>query len=247
MAIDAIESLEEDRILRSLLDVVLATTRTSYYATAGDDASGHVACKFDPAKIPLLPRPRPQFEIFVYSPRVEGVHFRGGRIARGGIRWSDRHDDFRTEILGLMKAQTVKNSVIVPVGAKGGFVVKQRPVERTALAGEVVACYRIFIRSLLELTDNIVDGVVVPPAGMVRYDGDDPYLVVAADKGTATFSDIANELSLERGYWLGDAFASGGSSGYDHKQMAITREAVGSRCAATSASWGSTPIASPCP
>jgi NAD-specific glutamate dehydrogenase/predicted ATPase/pSer/pThr/pTyr-binding forkhead associated (FHA) protein len=222
VAIDEIESLDEDRILRGLLDVVLATTRTSFYATAGDDASGRVACKFDPAKIPLLPRPRPEFEIFVYSPRVEGVHLRGGRIARGGIRWSDRHDDFRTEILGLMKAQTVKNSVIVPVGAKGGFVVKQRPPDQSDLAGEVVACYRTFIRSLLELTDNIVDGAVVSPPDIVRYDADDPYLVVAADKGTATFSDIANELSLEHSYWLGDAFASGGSSGYDHKQMAIT-------------------------
>src|SRR5262249_37724139 len=156
------------------------------------------------------------------SPRVEGVHLRAGPVARGGIRWSDRREDFRTEILGLMKAQTVKNAVIVPVGAKGGFVVKNPPADRDALKSEVVACYRLFIGALLELTDNLVDGKPVPPPGIVRYDADDAYLVVAADKGTATFSDVANELAIERGFWLGDAFASGGSEGFDHKEMGIT-------------------------
>ena len=170
-----------------------------------------------------MPPPRPQFEIWVYSPRTEGVHLRGGRVARGGIRWSDRREDFRTEVLGLMKAQMAKNAVIVPVGAKGGFVVKRPPPGgRDALAREVESCYRTFISGLLDLTDNLVGGEVRPPRGVVRYDGDDPYLVVAADKGTATFSDIANSISNEYEFWLGDVLASGGSSGYDHKAMGIT-------------------------
>ncbi|MDP9488143.1 MAG: NAD-glutamate dehydrogenase, partial [Actinomycetota bacterium] len=184
----------------------------------------HLSFKLDPEKIPGLPLPLPRFEIFVYSPRMEGVHLRGGGVARGGIRWSDRREDFRTEILGLMKAQTVKNAVIVPVGAKGGFVVKRPPAEggREALMEEVVACYKTLIRGMLDITDNISGDEVVPPSEVVRYDGDDPYLVVAADKGTATFSDIANGISAEYGFWLGDAFASGGSAGYDHKAMGIT-------------------------
>src|SRR5439155_3868176 len=178
--------------------------------------------KLDPGGIPDLPEPRPMFEISVYSPRMEGVHLRAGRVARGGIRWSDRREDFRTEILGLMKAQTVKNAVIVPTGAKGGFVLKRPPADRSALGEEVVECYRILVRGLLDLTDTLAGGQVVPPADVVRYDGDDPYLVVAADKGTATFSDIANALSAEYGFWLADAFASGGLTGHDHKQMGRT-------------------------
>ena len=181
-----------------------------------------LAIKLDPTLLSFLPAPRPAHEIWVYSPRVEAVHLRGGDIARGGIRWSDRRDDFRTEILGLMKAQTEKNAVIVPVGAKGGFVVKRPPADSAALRDEVLACYRAFVRGMLDLTDNLVDGTVVPPTDVVRHDGDDPYLVVAADKGTAAFSDAANDLAAEYGYWLGDAFASGGSSGYDHKEMGIT-------------------------
>ena len=162
------------------------------------------------------------FEIFVYSPRTEGVHLRAGKVARGGIRWSDRREDFRTEVLGLMKAQTVKNAVIVPTGAKGGFVLKRPPDEQEALREEVVECYPILVRGLLDLTDSLVADEAVTPTDVVRYDDDDPYLVVAADKGTATFSDIANGLSAEYGFWLGDAFASGGSTGYDHKGMGIT-------------------------
>src|SRR4029077_9431451 len=172
-----------------------------------------------------LPLPRPLFEIFVYSPRVEGVHMRFGKVARGGIRWSDRTQDFRTEILGLVKAQQVKNAVIVPVGAKGGFVPKLMPkgAPRDVVQAEGVATYRLFISSLLDITDNFApDGKIIPPECVVRYEGDDPYLVVAADKGTATFSDIANEISVAHNYWLGDAFASGGSAGYDHKVMGIT-------------------------
>ncbi len=224
-ALDGVQSLDEDRILRSLLRLVLATLRTNYFQR---DASGEVkqylSFKLDPARIPDLPPPRPMFEIFVYSPRTEGVHLRAGRVARGGIRWSDRREDLRTEVLGLMKAQTVKNAVIVPVGAKGGFVVKRPPPgdDRGALAQEVLACYRIFISGMLDVTDNIVDREVVPPADVVRHDDDDTYLVVAADKGTATFSDVANGIAGEYGFWLGDAFASGGSTGYDHKKMGIT-------------------------
>jgi glutamate dehydrogenase len=222
--LDAVKSLDEDRILRALLHLVLATLRTNWF----QDGSGpdlHPKClalKLDPSAIPDLPLPRPMFEIFVSSPRVEGVHLRAAKVARGGIRWSDRREDFRTEVLGLMKAQRVKNVVIVPAGSKGGFVVKRPPAEPGRLAQEVEACYRMFIDALLDVTDNIVDGRVVAPLQVVRYDGDDPYLVVAADKGTAAFSDIANEIALARGFWLGDAFASGGEHGYDHKEMGIT-------------------------
>jgi glutamate dehydrogenase len=216
-SIDAVDSLDEDRILRSFLAVVRAMLRTNHF-----QAKPYLSFKLDPARVPVLPAPRPRFEIFVYSPRVEGVHLRGGAVARGGLRWSDRREDFRTEILGLMKAQMVKNALIVPVGAKGGFVVKRPPAERERLADEVVACYRTFISGLLDLTDTVRDGRVVPPPDVVRHDGDDPYLVVAADKGTATFSDIANGIAEDYGFWLGDAFASGGSAGYDHKAMGIT-------------------------
>jgi glutamate dehydrogenase len=216
-SIDAVDSLDEDRILRSFLAVVRAMLRTNHF-----QAKPYFSFKLDPARVPVLPAPRPRFEIFVYSPRVEGVHLRGGAVARGGLRWSDRREDFRTEILGLMKAQMVKNALIVPVGAKGGFVVKRPPAERERLADEVVACYRTFISGLLDLTDTVRDGRVVPPPDVVRHDGDDPYLVVAADKGTATFSDIANGIAEDYGFWLGDAFASGGSAGYDHKAMGIT-------------------------
>jgi glutamate dehydrogenase len=218
--IDLVESLNEDRVLRSLLRLVTATLRTSYYQSPVQIR--RLALKLDPRSIRDLPLPRPMFEIFVYSPRVEGVHLRGGPVARGGLRWSDRPEDFRTEVLGLAKAQTVKNAVIVPVGAKGGFVVKSPPAGRDALFAEVAACYRTFVRGLLDVTDNLVDGQVAPPHRVVRHDGDDPYLVVAADKGTATFSDMANAISREYQFWLGDAFASGGSKGYDHKAMGIT-------------------------
>jgi glutamate dehydrogenase len=222
--IDAVESLDEDRILRSFLSVIRAILRTNYFRV---DDSGvprtYLSFKLDPSLVPVLPLPRPEFEIFVYSPRVEGVHLRGGKVARGGLRWSDRREDFRTEVLGLMKAQMVKNALIVPVGSKGGFVVKRPPTRgRDAILEEGVACYRTFLSGLLDLTDNIVEGEVVAPDRVVRYDDDDPYLVVAADKGTASFSDIANEISAGYGFWLGDAFASGGSEGYDHKQMGIT-------------------------
>ena len=223
-SIDAVESLDQDQILRTFLGVIRAMLRTDYFKDGSDDdLAGNVSFKLDPGQLAWLPQPRPEFEVFVYSPRTEGAHLRGGRVARGGLRWSDRREDFRTEVLGLMKAQQVKNSVIVPVGAKGGFVVKRPPGgSRKELMDEVVACYRIFIRGLLGLTDNIVDGEIAGPAQVVRYDGEDPYLVVAADKGTATFSDIANAISTERGFWLGDAFASGGATGYDHKAMGIT-------------------------
>jgi glutamate dehydrogenase len=215
-AIEAVESLDQDQILRTFLDVVQAMLRTNYFQSDEDGRSKpHFSFKLDPSELSWLPLPRPRFEIFVYSPRTEGVHLRGGKVARGGLRWSDRREDFRTEVLGLMKAQMVKNAVIVPVGAKGGFV-RKRPSD------EVVECYRTFIRGLLDVTDNISDGEIVPPPGVVRYDEDDPYLVVAADKGTATFSDIANGISVESGFWLGDAFASGGATGYDHKKMGIT-------------------------
>jgi glutamate dehydrogenase len=226
--LDAVQSLDEDRILRSFLTLVLKTVRTNYYQRLpSGEAKPYLAVKLASSEIDLMPLPRPLFEIYVYSPRVEAVHMRAGRIARGGIRWSDRKEDFRTEILGLMKAQTVKNAVIVPVGSKGGFVVKQPPASAESLRAEAVECYRTLIRGLLDLTDNIVAETleghrIVPPPGVVRYDGDDPYLVVAADKGTATFSDFANAISQECGFWLGDAFASGGSAGYDHKAMGIT-------------------------
>ena len=223
-ALDGVGSLDEDRILRAYLNVVLATLRTNFYqrdAHARDKS--YLAIKLDPQRIPDLPLPRPLFEVFVYSPRVEAIHLRMGYVARGGIRWSDRREDFRTEVLGLMKAQNVKNTVIIPMGAKGGFVVKRPPSAGPAeMQREVIACYQTFMRGLLDLTDNIVSGQVEPPPRVVRRDGDDPYLVVAADKGTASFSDIANAIALEYGFWLGDAFASGGSAGYDHKKMAIT-------------------------
>jgi glutamate dehydrogenase len=222
--LNAVTSLDEDRILRGYLNVVRATLRTNFYQEDGAGrAKSYVSFKLDPQKIPELPLPRPKFEIFVYSPRVEGVHLRMGNVARGGIRWSDRREDFRTEILGLMKAQNVKNTIIVPVGAKGGFVVKQPPTgSRDELQAEVIACYQSLIRGMLDLTDNIVGNRIVPPPRVVRRDANDTYLVVAADKGTATFSDIANAISQEYGFWLGDAFASGGSAGYDHKKMGIT-------------------------
>ncbi|MFT4197051.1 MAG: NAD-glutamate dehydrogenase, partial [Pseudoxanthomonas sp.] len=223
--LDEVSSLDDDRILRSLLGTIQATLRTSYWQRGADgQPAPTISFKLDPAKVPDLPRPRPYREIFVYGPRVEGVHLRFGAVARGGLRWSDRREDFRTEVLGLVKAQMVKNTVIVPVGAKGGFYVKRPPAsgEREAVLAEGIACYRLFIQGLLDITDNIVEGRIVPPRDVVRHDGDDPYLVVAADKGTATFSDIANALALEHGFWLGDAFASGGSVGYDHKGMGIT-------------------------
>ncbi len=219
----AVARLDEDRILRAFLAAIDATLRTNYFQPRADGApKEYLSLKIDSARVPGVPEPRPMFEIWMYSPRVEGVHLRKGRVARGGLRWSDRYEDFRTEVLGLMKAQNVKNTVIVPVGAKGGFVCRRLPAARDAAQQEVVACYQNFIRSLLDLTDNIVDGKVVPPPSLVRRDKDDPYLVVAADKGTATFSDIANGISADYGFWLGDAFASGGSAGYDHKKIAIT-------------------------
>ncbi|TLQ45592.1 NAD-glutamate dehydrogenase [Streptomyces marianii] len=225
-ALDQVASLDEDRILRSFLTLIKATLRTNFFQEAGGGTwHSYVSMKFDPQAIPDLPAPRPAYEIWVYSPRVEGVHLRYGKVARGGLRWSDRREDFRTEILGLVKAQMVKNTVIVPVGAKGGFVAKQLPdpsADREAWLAEGIASYRTFISALLDITDNMVGGEVVPPADVVRHDGDDTYLVVAADKGTATFSDIANEVAIAYNFWLGDAFASGGSAGYDHKGMGIT-------------------------
>ncbi|MGX1369629.1 glutamate dehydrogenase [Streptomyces canus] len=225
-ALDQVASLDEDRILRSFLTVIKATLRTNFFQeAAGGNPHDYVSMKFDPRAIPDLPAPRPAFEIWVYSPRVEGVHLRFGKVARGGLRWSDRREDFRTEILGLVKAQMVKNTVIVPVGAKGGFVAKQLPdpaVDRDAWMAEGIASYKTFISALLDITDNMVAGEVVPPADVVRHDEDDTYLVVAADKGTATFSDIANGVAEQYNFWLGDAFASGGSAGYDHKGMGIT-------------------------
>jgi len=218
------KNLDEDRILTAFSGAISATLRTNYFQR--DESGDHKACisiKVDPSRIPEAPLPKPKYEIFVYSPRVEGVHLRAGAIARGGIRWSDRREDFRTEVLGLMKAQVVKNTVIVPTGAKGGFFPKQLPEgDREAILAEGIACYRIFIGGLLDITDNVVGDTVVPPKDVVRRDGDDPYLVVAADKGTATFSDIANAISAEYNFWLDDAFASGGSAGYDHKKMGIT-------------------------
>ncbi|MEU6090690.1 NAD-glutamate dehydrogenase [Streptomyces sp. NPDC047085] len=225
-ALDQVASLDEDRILRSFLTVIKATLRTNFFQEArGGQPHEYVSMKFDPQAIPDLPAPRPAYEIWVYSPRVEGVHLRFGKVARGGLRWSDRREDFRTEILGLVKAQMVKNTVIVPVGAKGGFVAKQLPdpsVDRDAWLAEGIASYKTFISALLDITDNMVAGEVVPPQDVVRHDEDDTYLVVAADKGTATFSDIANGVAEKYNFWLGDAFASGGSAGYDHKGMGIT-------------------------
>jgi glutamate dehydrogenase len=216
-----VRSIDDDRILRRLRALVEAVLRTNAFAPAAEEA---LAFKINSSMVPGLPRPVPWREIWVYSPRIEGIHLRGGPVARGGLRWSDRRDDFRTEILGLMKAQLVKNAVIVPTGAKGGFYPKHLPPmsNRDAWLAEGTESYRIFIRSLLSVTDNLVNDRVVHPEGVVIHDGDDPYFVVAADKGTATFSDVANAIALERNFWLGDAFASGGSNGYDHKAMGIT-------------------------
>ena len=226
-SLQSVSSIDQDRVLRAMLGVMDAALRTNFFQS---DINGQpkswVSIKLDSSKIADIPEPRPYREITVYSPRVEGIHLRVGPIARGGLRWSDRHEDFRTEVLGLVKAQNVKNSVIVPMGAKGGFVVKNSPKQkegyREAYMKEGIACYQTYIRALLDITDNRKGGKIIPPANVVRLDKDDPYLVVAADKGTATFSDIANAISLEYGFWLGDAFASGGSAGYDHKKMGIT-------------------------
>ena len=223
--LSSVASLDEDRILRQFFSTVLATLRTNLWqsAASGGDKP-YMSFKLNPREVPGVPEPKPLFEIWVYSPRVEGIHLRGGKVARGGLRWSDRREDFRTEVLGLVKAQQVKNTVIVPVGSKGGFVLKNAPLasDREAYQAEGIACYKLFLSGLLDITDNVVKGVVVPPVNVVRHDLDDPYLVVAADKGTATFSDIANSVSNDYGFWLGDAFASGGSVGYDHKKMGIT-------------------------
>ena len=222
--LDGIANADDDRILRRFQAVILAILRCNFFQRSDDGSRCPVlAFKLDPNAIPDLPLPRPRYEMYAVGPRVEGVHLRMGEVARGGLRWSDRREDFRTEVLGLMKAQNVKNTVIVPVGAKGGFVARQLPVgPRDAIQAEGVAAYRQYINSLLDLTDNIVAGRIAPPPNLYRRDGDDPYLVVAADKGTATFSDIANAIAVERSFWLGDAFASGGSAGYDHKKMGIT-------------------------
>ena len=224
-ALDQVAVLNEDRILRRYLEAISATLRSNFYQADAEGAyKPYISFKVSPGAISEVPRPVPLYEIFVYSPRVEGVHLRFGPVARGGLRWSDREEDFRTEVLGLVKAQQVKNSVIVPMGAKGGFVPRRLPVggSRDEVQAEAVACYRLFISGLLDITDNYLEGRVVPPEQVVRHDGDDPYLVVAADKGTASFSDIANGIAAEYGFWLGDAFASGGSAGYDHKKMGIT-------------------------
>jgi glutamate dehydrogenase len=224
-ALAAVQSLDEDRILRHFVNAVHSALRTNFYQVDVDGRpKAQIAIKFASRKLDGLPLPKPLYEIFVYSPRVEGVHLRFGKVARGGIRWSDRPQDFRTEVLGLVKAQQVKNAVIVPVGAKGGFVPKQMPkgATREQIQAEGTAAYKLFISTLLDVTDNLGDKGVVAPENVVRHDDDDPYLVVAADKGTATFSDIANGIAQERGFWLGDAFASGGSAGYDHKKMGIT-------------------------
>lgn len=223
--LDAVSNVDDDTILRRFVTLIKATLRTNYYQRDEDgNSKDYVAFKVDSQAVPDLPLPRPMVEIFVYSPRVEAVHLRGGKVARGGIRWSDRREDFRTEILGLMKAQMVKNGVIVPVGAKGGFVVKQPPPveDREAFLQEGIACYKIMICGLLDVTDNRQGNKIISPPDVVCHDGEDPYLVVAADKGTAKFSDIANQISQDYGFWLDDAFASGGSSGYDHKAMGIT-------------------------
>ena len=223
--LDNVANLDEDKIIRQYIHALTATLRTNFYQVdSKGNYKSYISIKLNSKTIPGLPKPYPMFEIFVYSPRFEGVHLRCGKVARGGIRWSDRREDFRTEILGLMKAQQVKNSVIVPSGAKGGFVPKRLPVNgtREEIMAEGISCYQLFIRGLLDITDNYVEGALVKPDNVVCFDEDDPYLVVAADKGTATFSDLANAISLEYNFWLGDAFASGGSVGYDHKKMGIT-------------------------
>lgn len=223
-ALDQVSSLNEDQIIRRYLDLMNATLRTNFFVVDHGEHREYLSFKFAPRQLDGIPNPKPLYEIFVFSPRVEGVHLRMGSVARGGLRWSDRSEDYRTEVLGLVKAQAVKNAVIVPSGAKGGFIAKRLPEggSRQEVFEEGVACYKLFIRGLLDVTDNLVDGQLVPPSNVVRRDGDDPYLVVAADKGTATFSDIANQISIDYGHWLGDAFASGGSQGYDHKGMGIT-------------------------
>ncbi|MCP4933208.1 MAG: NAD-glutamate dehydrogenase [bacterium] len=224
-ALEKIPSLDEDRILRRFLNLICSTTRTNYYMRDGEGRPPEtIAFKFDSGRIDGAPEPRPFAEIFVFSPRLQGIHLRGGPIARGGLRWSDRPQDFRTEVLGLAKAQQVKNAVIVPAGSKGGFIPRNLPVggTREDIMTEGIACYQMFISTLLSLTDNTIDGRIVPPQNVVRHDTDDPYLVVAADKGTASFSDLANKISGTEGFWLDDAFASGGSAGYDHKKMGIT-------------------------
>jgi len=222
--LDDVASLDDERIVLSFMNTIRATLRTNFFQKWDGAHRHYISFKFDSKQVPDAPKPVPYREIFVCSPRVEGIHLRFGPVARGGLRWSDRREDFRTEVLGLVKAQMVKNTVIVPVGSKGGFFVKHPPVggDRDAQLAEGIACYRLFINGLLDITDNLVEGKVVPPHDLVRHDDDDPYLVVAADKGTATFSDIANAISIEHGFWLGDAFASGGSNGYDHKGMGIT-------------------------
>ncbi|WP_417655734.1 NAD-glutamate dehydrogenase [Pseudidiomarina aestuarii] len=221
--LENVANLDDDRIIRRYVELILAALRTNFFqADAQGNEKSYISVKFLPEMVPEMPLPLPKYEIFVYSPAVEGVHLRGGKVARGGLRWSDRREDFRTEVLGLVKAQQVKNTVIVPVGAKGGFFCKHLPEDREGMLEEGKECYRTFIRALLDITDNIVNGEVIPPENVVRHDEDDTYLVVAADKGTATFSDIANSISAEYNFWLGDAFASGGSVGYDHKKMGIT-------------------------
>jgi glutamate dehydrogenase len=220
--LESVTNLGEDRIIRRILALIQASLRTNFYQSENGAAKPYLSIKFRSGLIPEMPLPVPFAEIFVTSQRVEGIHLRGGAVARGGLRWSDRPEDFRTEVLGLVKAQMVKNAVIVPTGAKGGFILRKAPAEREALAAEGIACYKTFLRGLLDITDNIVNGKLSPPKDVIRHDGDDPYLVVAADKGTATFSDTANAIAAEYGFWLGDAFASGGSVGYDHKAMAIT-------------------------
>ena len=224
VSLDTVSNLDDDRIIRRVVEIIGATIRTNYFQVdANNEEKPYISFKILPKLISDVPQPIPEFEIFVYSPQVEGVHLRGGKVARGGLRWSDRREDFRTEVLGLVKAQQVKNTVIVPVGAKGGFVCKQLPEgSRQEIFEAGKECYKTFIRALLDITDNIIGGEVIPPANVVRLDGNDPYLVVAADKGTATFSDIANSISDEYNFWMGDAFASGGSVGYDHKGMGIT-------------------------
>ncbi|MEX0743741.1 MAG: NAD-glutamate dehydrogenase domain-containing protein, partial [Actinomycetota bacterium] len=216
--LDAVKSLEQDRILRNALGVIDATVRTNAYKPGRTSLS----FKFHSASVPEMPRPTPLYEIFVYSTEMEAVHLRGGKVARGGIRWSERRQDYRTEVLGLMKAQMVKNAVIVPTGSKGGFVLKRQIADPKALKEEVTRAYVTFMHGMLDVTDNLLDGRVVHPEHVIVHDEDDPYLVVAADKGTAAFSDTANAVAAEHGFWLGDAFASGGSAGYDHKKLAIT-------------------------
>ncbi|HSS08728.1 MAG TPA: NAD-glutamate dehydrogenase domain-containing protein, partial [Acidimicrobiales bacterium] len=222
----SVERLEQDQVLRGYLGLIDATLRTNHYVSASDGRARPAVfvLKLDSSRVPELPPPRPYVETFIYSPRLEGLHLRGGPIARGGIRWSDRQDDLRTEVLGLMRAQVLKNAGIIPTGAKGAFICKHLTPELspTDTAAEVEACYQMFVEGLLDVTDNVVGGRVLTPVGVRPADGEDPYLVVAADRGTAAFSDLANGISRRRHFWLGDAFASGGSHGYDHKAMGIT-------------------------